>query len=239
MENIIYFHPDTKTLPGSYLQMDSEKQAQNDEEIRTLYCSRQKISKTNFELNVKHIMTLIVWAFFVFECQSQIPNDNTDISNLPHRRAHYYETYLEISQPIDSIVIYKEKREMLTFHQGQKVKLYMISLGMEPIGPKQFEGDMKTPEGLYYINERDSISSYHKNLGISYPNEQDSLFAVNQGLSPGGEIKIHGFPNHHNKSAERELTDTDWTLGCIAITDFEIDELFIWVKENCPILILP
>ena len=157
----------------------------------------------------------------------------------PHRRAFYYEAFKEVDRVIDSIVIYKSKRTMQTYHRGQKVKLYMISLGMKPDGRKRFEGDLKTPEGLYYIDERDAISSYHKNLGISYPNKQDSTYAALQGKSAGSEIKIHGFPNKHRKVDERELMNTDWTLGCIAVTDHEIDELFTWVRNYCPILILP
>ena len=157
----------------------------------------------------------------------------------PHRRAFYYEAFKEVDAVIDSIVIYKSKRMMQTYHHGKKMKLYMISLGLQPVGAKQFEGDMKTPEGLYYINERDAISSYHKNLGISYPNQKDSTHAALQGKSAGSEIKIHGFPNKHRKIDERELMNTDWTLGCIAVTDHEVHELFTWVRNNCPILILP
>jgi murein L,D-transpeptidase YafK len=156
-----------------------------------------------------------------------------------HRRAHYYESFLEVNNTIDSIVVYKAKREMLSFHQGQKVKKYIISIGLEPIGKKQFEGDLKTPEGLYWINERDTISAYHTNLGISYPNTEDSTFAALQEKKAGGDIKIHGFPNNHRKDQEKEFLDTDWTVGCIAVSDFEIDELYKWVIENCPILILP
>lgn len=155
------------------------------------------------------------------------------------RRANYYETFTEVSKPIDSIVVFKAKREMICFNQQKKVKKYIISLGIEPIGKKQFEGDLKTPEGLYYINERDTISSYHTNLGISYPNEQDSIYAASFQKSAGGEIKIHGFPNKHLKYQEKDFLNTDWTIGCIAVSDMEVDELYKWVIENCPILILP
>lgn len=156
-----------------------------------------------------------------------------------HRRANYFETYNEVKNPIDSIVVYKSKRDMITFCRGQKVKLYKISLGIEPEGKKQFEGDLKTPEGLYFINERDSVSSYHKNIGISYPNIEDSTFAASQNKNAGGEIKIHGFPNNHRKNQEQDFLNSDWTVGCIAVSDFEIEELYKWVIENCPILILP
>lgn len=156
-----------------------------------------------------------------------------------HRRDNYFETFVEVKDSIDSIVVNKAKREMITFSHKKKVKMYIISLGMEPIGKKQYEGDLKTPEGLYYINTRSKESAYHSNLGISYPNEQDSLYAVKKNKKPGGDIKIHGFPNNHTKKQERELLNSDWTIGCIAVSDFEIDELYNWVVANCPILILP
>jgi murein L,D-transpeptidase YafK len=156
-----------------------------------------------------------------------------------NRRANYFEKFVEVKDSIDSIVVIKSKREMTCYHQRQRVKGYIISLGIEPLGKKQFEGDMRTPEGLYYINSRDTLSSYHTNLGISYPNEQDSIFAAQQGKSAGGEIKIHGFPNNHKPWREKEFLTTDWTIGCIAVSDHEVDELYTWVKCNCPILILP
>ena len=173
----------------------------------------------------------------LFETEDTIIADS--LKEKPHRRAYYFEAYKEVDRVIDSIVIYKSKRMMQTYHRGEKVKLYMISLGMEPIGRKTCEGDLKTPEGLYYIDEREAISSYHKNLGISYPNIMDSTRAAKLGKSAGGDIKIHGFPNRHRKQDERELMNTDWTLGCIAVTDHEIDELYTWVRNFAPILILP
>jgi murein L,D-transpeptidase YafK len=156
-----------------------------------------------------------------------------------NRRANYFETYIEVTKPIDSIVVFKSKRELICFNQQKKIKKYIISLGIEPVGKKQFEGDLKTPEGLYFINNRDTISSYHTNLAISYPSIQDSIFASLQNKRAGGEIKIHGFPNKHLKNQEQHFLNTDWTVGCIAVSDMEVDELYKWVIENCPILILP
>ena len=186
----------------------------------------------------------LISSFNLFAQEEEIeentnPAPTDSVKHTLHRRAFYYEAYKEVDRVIDSIVIYKSKREMQTFSRGQKVKLYMISLGMEPVGRKTCEGDFRTPEGLYYINEREAISSYHKNLGISYPNQADSTRAAQMGKSPGGDIKIHGFPNKHRKQDERELMNTDWTLGCIAVTDHEIDELYTWVRNFAPILILP
>jgi len=155
------------------------------------------------------------------------------------RRVGYFENFLEVNEAIDSIVVLKSTREMISYHLGNKVKRYIISLGEEPLGRKYFEGDLRTPEGLYTIYSRDTNSSFHTNLGISYPNEQDSLFALLVGMKAGGGIKIHGFPNNHTKFQEKKFLGTDWTVGCIAVSDKEVDELYKWVIENCPILILP
>lgn len=197
---------------------------------------------------MKYTLLTILLSLLAISLQAQAEDtlavDTDDISvdyidKKPHRRAFYYEAFKEVDAVIDSIVIYKSKRMMQTYHHGKKMKLYIISLGMNPEGPKRCEGDMKTPEGLYNINTREAISSYHKNLGISYPNPSDSARANSLGKSPGGEIKIHGFPNKHRMQDESELMNSDWTLGCIAVTDREIDELFTWVRNYCPILILP
>lgn len=179
---------------------------------------------------MKHYLLLLLLVSLYTTAVAQEPDN---------RRAFYYETFNEVKVPIDSLVIFKSNRTMIAFNRGTRVKGYIISLGLEPMGAKQYEGDLKTPEGLYYIDKRDSISSYHKNLNINYPSPQDSTFAAEQGLSAGGQIKIHGFPNRHRKDQEKELLSTDWTLGCIAISDFEVDELYNWVIEMCPILILP
>lgn len=154
-------------------------------------------------------------------------------------RSNYTDQGKLLSRTIDSIVVYKSKRIMKVYHEGKLEKYYPISLGIEPTGRKQFEGDLRTPEGLYYINGRNKFSSYHKNLAVSYPNLMDSLYARMLGQSPGGEIKIHGFPNKHRKDQELELLQSDWTVGCIAVSDAEIDELYDWVGIYCPILILP
>ena len=139
---------------------------------------------------------------------------------------------------IDRLVVHKKQ----TYHVGvlarQAAENYPISLGKQPVGHKQFEGDGKTPEGKYRINERNPNSGYHKNLGVSYPNEADKAYAAAQGKSPGGLIKIHGIKNGWGSIGKRHL-QRDWTDGCIAVTDEEIDELYRSVKHNAEIEILP
>jgi len=118
------------------------------------------------------------------------------------------------------------------------VKTYKISLGRSPKGAKEFEGDRKTPEGFYTINDKNPNSGWHKNLGISYPNQKDINHAKSLGKSPGGLIKIHGLPNDNNYIG-RFHGLFDWTLGCIAMTDKEIDELYKHVEIGTTIEIRP
>ena len=141
-------------------------------------------------------------SFLLLMTQSVYAQDN--------RRAQYYETFLEVKEPIDSMVVLKSKRELLTFHAGRKVKRYIISLGMEPEGRKRVEGDMRTPEGLYHINHRDTNSAYHKNLGISYPNTQDSLYAASLGNAAvfGRCEKTRGDGRNHRRA--RPLAKRAW-----------------------------
>ena len=148
------------------------------------------------------------------------------------------ETPLPENAVIDRLVVHKSKRTMSAYSQGRLLKTYPISLGKQPVGHKQFEGDGKTPEGKYRINERNPNSGYHKNLGVSYPNEADKAYAAAQGKSPGGLIKIHGMKNGWGFIGKKHL-QRDWTNGCIAVTDEEVDELYRSVKHNAEIEILP
>jgi len=148
---------------------------------------------------------------------------------------HLYETVLQM--PVDSICVIKRRREMLVFHGDSLLKIYHVALGDTPVGHKHFEGDERTPEGLYRINDRNPFSSCHKNLGISYPNAQDRSYAARSGKSPGGSIKIHGLPNGQGHIGKEHLL-SDWTNGCVAVTDEEIDELYQYVKLGSAILIV-
>lgn len=134
----------------------------------------------------------------------------------------------------DRIVVNKSKRELELWAKGEVVKKYKISLGKNPIGHKEREGDSRTPEGLYYINDKNPNSGYHLNLGISYPNERDKQASTN----PGGDIKIHGLKNG-NGFISRFHRFADWTEGCIAVTNSEMDELFEAVPIGTPIQINP
>lgn len=131
------------------------------------------------------------------------------------------------------IQVDKSKRKMYLLHDDKVLKTYPIALGFAAAGPKQFEGDGKTPEGLYYINRRNPNSRYHLSLGVSYPNVTEMAFAESQGKKPGGDIFIHG------KSGFRGDNKGDWTYGCIAVKDREVEDIYAMVRDGTPIRINP
>jgi murein L,D-transpeptidase YafK len=124
---------------------------------------------------------------------------------------------------IDHILIEKSHRRLTASLQGQQVLQFEIALGFAPIGDKTQEGDGKTPEGLFKIDRRNPNSSYHLSLGIDYPQPDDRARAAAQGLDPGGDIFIHGQPN----ALSNLITlPGDWTAGCIAVSNTEMEELW-------------
>jgi murein L,D-transpeptidase YafK len=138
----------------------------------------------------------------------------------------------------DRIVIEKDARRM-TLYRGSKVlKAYRVSLGREPIGAKEKRGDHKTPEGHYVIDGRNPNSAYHLSLHISYPNSTQTAAAQAQGLSPGGLIMIHGLPNGMPDMGPLQRL-YDWTDGCVAVTNSEMDEIWNLVPDGTSVDILP
>lgn len=141
-----------------------------------------------------------------------------------------FQTYSGLQ--VTRIEVHKADRKMYLLSGKTVVKSYSIKLGGNPIGPKQFEGDGKTPEGAYYITHKNPNSRYHLSLGISYPNATQVAFARANGKPPGGDIFIHGGPRERGKGG-------DWTAGCIAVTDRQIEEIYAMVRPGTPIFIYP
>ncbi len=138
----------------------------------------------------------------------------------------------------DRVVVAKKDRTLTLMHQGQILKTYKVSLGGEPAGPKVQEGDHKTPEGTYVLDRRNPKSKFYRSIHISYPNEQDRERAAKLGVSAGGDIMVHGLPNGFGW-LERVHLERDWTDGCIAVTDREMDEIWDAVADGTVIEILP
>ena len=134
--------------------------------------------------------------------------------------------------PVTLVEVHKADRNMYLLNGSTILKTYNIKLGGNPVGHKQFEGDKKTPEGAYYITHRNGRSAYHLSLGISYPNDADRAYAKSQGKEPGGDIFIHGANNDGSSRG-------DWTVGCIAVTDRQIEEIYAMVNPGTPINIFP
>ena len=138
----------------------------------------------------------------------------------------------------DSIVVEKSHHRLSLYHHGVLLRSYLVALGQQPVGDKERIGDNRTPEGLFRIAGRNPASLYHRSLKISYPDAAHRARARSLGVSPGGEIMIHGLPARQAwvGAAHR---DFDWTEGCIAVTNEEIEEIWSVVRVGTPILITP
>lgn len=138
---------------------------------------------------------------------------------------------LPAAQHADAIRVYKAQRRMELLRDGRVISTYRIALGDAPIGHKRQQGDEKTPEGDYRITYRNPRSRFHLSLRVSYPNEADRRQARARGVDPGGDIMIHGAtpPGYRG----------DWTDGCIAVTNAEMDEIWRRVPVGTPIRIVP
>ena len=134
---------------------------------------------------------------------------------------------------VTRVEVFKSERVLLVYHKDKVLKKYPIHLGFGPKGPKQFEGDGKTPEGQYLINKHNPNSAFYLSLGISYPNKKNIDFAKSLGKSPGGDIFIHGYPNSGKKQGP------DWTAGCIAVKNKHMKQLYRMIKTNTKIYIFP
>ena len=140
----------------------------------------------------------------------------------------------------DKIVVKKAERRLYLLQGEKPFRSYKISLGTSPEGHKERQGDGRTPEGRYYLDWRNPRSKFRKSLHISYPNTSDQLRARGKGLDPGGMIMIHGQPRPNRyRELQEIISGEDWTQGCIAVSDFAIDEIWTYTSDGTPIEILP
>ncbi|HXZ80046.1 MAG TPA: L,D-transpeptidase family protein [Terriglobales bacterium] len=138
----------------------------------------------------------------------------------------------------DKVVVLKKARQLILYSHGQELKRYSVSLGSDPVGPKAREGDHKTPEGIYVLDRRNPKSRFYRSIHISYPNPEQIEAARKLGTSAGGDVFIHGLPNGFGWLGRIHLK-MDWTDGCIAVTDDEMDEIWRVVPDGTPIEIEP
>lgn len=135
---------------------------------------------------------------------------------------------------VDLVKVDKSKRRLYLMEQGVVIKQYRIALGKEPQGHKKAEGDQRTPEGRYLLNGINPQSTFYKSMHITYPNQHDIAQARAAGVSPGGDISIHGIKNSFDEDPAY-IQSFDWTNGCIAITNQEMDEFLSLVDNGTPI----
>ncbi len=190
------------------------------EAVKVLCLSGQQVTR----INRKSILPLIVFTAII------------TISPL-----FYFSFFPVFASNIkaDKIVVFKSKRVILLLNNGEIIKAYRISLGKNPDGHKIREGDQKTPEGTYVIDSRFTDSKFHLALHISYPNNVDIINAEKLGVDPGGNIMVHGLPNGLGKKIGKLHRLTDWTNGCIAVTNSEMEEIWQLVPDGISIEIKP
>ena len=154
------------------------------------------------------------------------------------------EEILEIikTKPVTSIEVFKNQRVLLLKSNQDVIRRYPMRLGFNPEGHKHFENDGKTPEGVYSIDWRNSQSAYYKSLHISYPDAQDIAYAKQHNQPTGGDIMIHGSVPKSLLSmpfSSTYMPHKDWTLGCIAVRNSDIDEIWQFVPNHTKIIIYP
>ena len=144
---------------------------------------------------------------------------------------------------IDEVRVYKAKRQVQVLQKGTVIKTYAMRLGFAPVGHKTTEGDGKTPEGSYTLDWRNPNSQFYKSLHISYPNASDTAQAQARGVSAGGDVMIHGSSNLPQGKPQQAMYDylprEDWTHGCVAVSNQDMDELWANVKNGTKIRIYP
>jgi len=138
----------------------------------------------------------------------------------------------------DHVVVHKAERKLYLYHGTQLLGVYKVALGLSPVGQKERERDFRTPEGRYYLSRRNTRSDYFLSIQVSYPSKQDELRARKNGWAPGGSIMIHGLPNSPHHPAAY-YASSDWTDGCIALSNSDMVEVWMRTQDNIPIDIYP
>ena len=148
---------------------------------------------------------------------------------------------LRLSAPIpiaDQIIVRKAERRLYLMRRGEVLRSYRVALGLVPEGAKERAGDFRTPEGHYQLTRRNPRSDYFLSIQVSYPNDEDVRRAHREHVDPGGSIMLHGLPNSLRHPPEY-YAKSDWTDGCIAMSDSDMVELWMMTQDNVPIEILP
>ena len=140
--------------------------------------------------------------------------------------------------PADHVVVHKAEHKLYLYNGSRLLGEYKVALGLSPVGTKEREHDFRTPEGRYFLARRNTRSDFFLSIQVSYPNKNDELRARKNRWAPGGSIMIHGLPNVP-KHPPAYYASNDWTDGCIALTNPEIEEVSRLVPIGTPVEIKP
>lgn len=189
----------------------------------------------------KFLSTLLVIGllFSISAYAGNICDYQDKIQKMPLMNESGFRAFLYSGQQIDQILVSKNHRRIYLLKDQKVIRSYPAAFG-QPRGAKRFEGDMKTPEGLYFINRKNPNSAYTLSLQISYPNKQDIEYARRYGKSPGGDIMVHGLPSDRGAyDYISTIHPKDWTLGCVAVNNSQIRETYHLTALKTPITICP
>jgi tetratricopeptide (TPR) repeat protein len=235
-----------KDYPGSGYRKDSEMMIFHinnvtikDKTIATQQTQIETLRQTQIETLQQKDKTIATQQTQIETLQQEVKSKGDEIITLQKKIEMLEQKVFLIQKgPADKILIEKNERRLTLISKGEVLKTYKIALGGNPIGPKERQGDNKTPEGIYIIDSRNKDSGYRLSLHISYPNEKDKKRAKELGVSPGGDIMIHGIKNSFSWVGDFHK-EVDWTKGCIAVTDEEIEEIEKLVPNGTIVEIRP
>ncbi|WP_413587580.1 L,D-transpeptidase family protein [Bdellovibrio sp. HCB274] len=185
-------------------------------------------------LNLLVSLVLMTSGSLAYSASASYCDDITRLDQLPHLNSDQFKNFFIDGTKVDRIIISKDRRKLYALRSDVVLKSYNVAFGANPFGHKQFEGDQKTPEGTYTIDSKNPESLFYRGLHISYPNKADRAYAKSQGKSAGGDIMIHGFPNDPTKNALVTAVHPfyNWTSGCIAMTNAEIEQLYMMTAKG-------
>ena len=186
-------------------------------------------------LNFK-ILLLLLLSFLFTGCEPDVPKDTYNLEECKKELLDA-EDYVE-DEGIDHILVIKKDRKMYLYKEGKVQSVIPVSLGKNPIGHKQQQGDNRTPEGEYFVHRKLCSPKYYRSLCISYPRPKDIKQAKAKGVNPGGAITIHAQPTWNaNGKGDNYTLSHNWTQGCVAVTNDVMKKLWYVVREGVPITI--
>ena len=188
------------------------------------------------------LISLSILSVYAYQKYAQYLPTTDHSQFAPNLTAHEIQKIRQNS-PITEVKVYKAERKVQLLHHEQVIRSYVMRLGFDPLGHKVQEGDGKTPEGRYTLDWRNPQSAFYKSLHISYPNEKDKRKADQLGVSAGGDVMIHGSATTAQvqklSSLMQYLPKSDWTWGCIAVRNVDMDEIWKLVDDGTAIEIYP